>query len=300
MSIEDLNKKYGIQNNVEFFSGKGGWPYAKLTTKKSESVVSVYGAHVLNFVPKNTKDLLWKTDQSFYEQGKPIRGGIPICWPWFGPHPTDSGKPMHGFARISMWEIVKTSVKENGSVQLVLGLSDSDYTKAIWPFSFEAQLSVTINESLTVELSIENTDTKEFSFTDALHSYLLVGDASQITIEGLEGASYHDGLENNKLKQQPEKILRINKEENRRYINTSSTCNLADPVLKRKIIVKKHNSNTTVVWNPWIETAKSFADLDDEGYKTMVCIETANAFNEVINLPPKEKFSVCTIISTEE
>ena len=295
MNITDLNQ-FAIDNRVKFTTGKGGWIYAHLENNGATAFVSLYGAHVLHYTPKDGSEVLWNTEKSFFEQGKPIRGGIPVCWPWFGPHATDTTKPMHGFARLSMWEVKKTQITTTGETELVLSLRDNDQTFALWPFHFQANIIIRLGDKLTLSLDITNTGSEQFTFADALHTYLRVGDVSQISIEGLQGATYLDGTNKNNSIVQSEKLIEIKKEENRRYINTSADCIVNDPVLKRKIRIEKQNSNTTVVWNPWIDVAKFMADMDDEGYKTMVCVEAANAFNDTVTLEPNQVFKMSTSI----
>jgi glucose-6-phosphate 1-epimerase len=296
MDLTQLNQKFAIENRVKFMSGKGGWNYVHLENNGSTAFISLYGAHVLHYTPKGEKDVLWNSETSFFEQGKPIRGGIPVCWPWFGPHISDTSKPMHGFARLSVWEVIKTSVTGSGETELVLSLSDNPGTHELWPHSFEAHLIVNLGKKLSVALKIRNTGAAPFTFAEALHTYFNVGDASQITISGLEGCTYLDGTNQNNQVHQTEKLIGIKKEENRRYLDTTATCIIHDPVFDRNIQVEKQNSNTTVVWNPWTATARLMPDFDDEGYKTMVCVEAANAFSNVVTLQPGEKYEMGTAI----
>ncbi len=296
MDISQLNQKFGIADHVKFTSGKGEWPYVHLENNGSTAFVSLYGAHVLHYTPKGEKDVLWMSETSFFEQGKPIRGGIPVCWPWFGPHESDSSKPMHGFARLSMWEVAKTQVNAKGETELTLFLTDSATTKALWPFSFQANIIITLGEKLNVALNVLNTGSEPFSMTEALHSYFQVGEASQITIEGLGGCTYLDGLNQNSPVVQKEKFIEIKKEENRRFIDTTGTCIVHDPVFGRNIKVEKQNSNTTVVWNPWEATARSMPDFADESYHTMVCVEAANAYSNAVTVQPGGEFEIGTTI----
>jgi glucose-6-phosphate 1-epimerase len=297
MELKELNSKFSISNCVVFSKGKGGFTYAELTSKNAKAQISLYGAHVLHFVPNGEKDVLWNTEKSYFEEGKPIRGGIPICWPWFGPHANDPNKPAHGFARLSNWEISKTAVTPSGETEISLTLTDSDVSRSLWPHSFRVSITIRLGNKLTVELSVTNTGKEVFEFTDALHSYLLVKEVSQISVEGLEGCSYFDGTNNNSSSIQSGRLIEIKKEENRRYLGTKNNCIVYDPMLKRKILIEKSNSNTTVVWNPWIETAKSMADMGDLDYKTMICVEAANAYNEIITLKPEQSFKMSTTLS---
>jgi glucose-6-phosphate 1-epimerase len=299
MSIDELNKSFGIANELTFVSGKGGWAYAEVSNRFATAKISLYGAHVLNYVPARGRDLLWNTDKCIFEVGKPIRGGVPVCWPWFGPHATEPSYPAHGFARLSIWQVLSSSTTDKGETRLKLGMTDSPETKKLWPYSFSNTITVTVGEAMTIELATSNTGKDQFTYTDALHSYFMVGEISQITIEGLKGSSFYDGTDKNTLKVQEENLLKIQKEENRRHINTSSDCIINDPVLQRKIRVSKTGSNTTVVWNPWIETAKTFIDMGDEHYKTMVCIEAANAVNDIITLLPGQTHMLSASFRTE-
>jgi D-hexose-6-phosphate mutarotase len=294
MDVTQLNQKFAIENHVKFITGKGGWPYVHLENNGSTAFVSLYGAHVLHYTPKGEKDVLWNSETSFFEQGKPIRGGIPVCWPWFGPHESDSSKPMHGFARLSVWDVAKTQVNSNSETELTLSLTDSVSTKALWPYSFRANIVVTLGDKLNVALKVHNTGSEPFTMTEALHTYFQVGNASKVTVEGLELCTYLDGLNQNTPVIQSEKLIEVIKEENRRYLNTTAPCIIADPLLGRKIRVEKQNSNTTVVWNPWTNTAKSMPDFDDEGYKIMVCVEAANAYSNAVTVEPAGDFTMAT------
>jgi D-hexose-6-phosphate mutarotase len=296
MEANELNKQFAIENNLKFVPGKGGWNYVHLENNGSTAFVSLYGAHVLHYTPAGGSDLLWNSGKSLFEAGKPIRGGVPICFPWFGPHATDPSKPMHGFARLSRWEVKQTTINQVGETELVLTLSDNAYTRSLWPFAFQAAFAVRLGKKLTLELAVFNSGNEPFTISEALHTYLRVGDSSKISIEGLEGSTYFDGTNNNTPVVQTSKLIEIKREENRRYINTAASCLLSDPILKRDIQIEKHNSNTTVVWNPWIETSRSMADMDNDGYQTMVCIEAANAFDNEISINPGEWHVIGTTV----
>ncbi|HEX3007353.1 MAG TPA: D-hexose-6-phosphate mutarotase [Bacteroidales bacterium] len=296
METNELNKQFAIENHLRFVSGKGGWDYVHMENKGATAFVSLYGAHVLHYTPAGESDLLWNSGKSYFETGKPIRGGVPICFPWFGPHAGDPSKPMHGFARLSLWHIKQTTINQAGETELVLTLSDNAYTRSLWPFPFQAAFTVRLGNKLSLELAVFNSGNEPFTISEALHTYLRVDDSSKISIEGLKGSTYFDGTSNNSPVVQTSKLIEIKKEENRRYINTTAECLLSDPVLKRNIRIGKHNSNTTVVWNPWIETSRSMADMDDEGYQAMVCIEAANAFDNEILVNPGERHVIGTSI----
>jgi len=298
MNINELNQKFAIPGHIGFVKSRGALPTAIIRNKFAASEVSLYGAHVLKYQPKDQKDILWMSENSFFEEGKPIRGGIPICFPWFGPHATDSTKPQHGFARLLTWDVLGASALSNGSTQLRLGLSSTPSTMALWPFSFQAEIIIEVGASLEVALQYTNTGNETIFCTDALHSYFNISDVANTKIHGLKGILYYKGFEKVATGKQIEEDLQIRQEENRRYINHSADCIIEDSGFKRKIHVSKKGSNVTVVWNPW-ENAKNIADILDDGYKTMVCVEAVNTYTDIATVIPGENFRVSTKIWAE-
>jgi D-hexose-6-phosphate mutarotase len=299
MNLSELNKKFAIGKTIEFQEGNGGFTFISINNEFCHAEISLYGAHVTSYIPKNGKEVLWVSSKSFFEKGIPIRGGIPVCFPWFGPHTTDNSKPMHGFARIMNWNVLSVKSDEtNGSV-IELGLSANEETKKIWDYDFEARIIVKAGKTLELSLQAINYGDKSFEISEALHTYFNISDASNVQVEGLENSTYLDGLENNLPKVQTEKLIKITKEENRRFINTTNDCLIFDSGFKRTIRVKKSGSNTTVVWNPWIETSKKMADMSEDGYKTMVCVEAANAYDNTFILNPGASHTISTTISLE-
>jgi glucose-6-phosphate 1-epimerase len=299
MNLSELNKKFVTDRTIEFYEGNSGFTFISVNNEFCHAEISLYGAHVTSYIPKNGKELLWMSSKSFFEKGIPIRGGIPICFPWFGPHTSDTSKPMHGFARIMNWDVLSAKSDEtNGSV-IQLGLSANEETKEIWDYDFEARIIVKVGKTLELSLQVTNTDNQPFEISEALHSYFNISDASNVQVEGLGKSTYLDGLENNLPKVQKEKLILLSKEENRRFIGTTTDCLIYDSGYKRTIRVKKSGSNTTVVWNPWIETSKKMADMSEDGYKTMVCVEAANAYNNTFILNPGDSQTIATLISVE-
>jgi glucose-6-phosphate 1-epimerase len=298
MTITALNEQFGHLKQIEFSTTKGNLPIVTLTNQRATAVVSLYGAQVLSYISAGEADVLWMSDKSLFQEGKAIRGGIPICFPWFGPNPEDSKKPQHGFARLSTWAVKTTNVTPQGYRSITLELKDSAATKTLWPFSFTAQIIVTIDTNLVLTLRCINTGDKKFEYSDALHSYFNVSDIANITIDGLVNATYFPAGIDTGI-QQKEKLVAIEKEENRRYLDHTATCIIADKGFRRKISVGKAGSKTTVVWNPGAETTKTMSDMSPDGYKTFICVEAANAFNNIIKLGPGESFNLSTIIQSE-
>ncbi|MBI3882981.1 MAG: D-hexose-6-phosphate mutarotase [Sphingobacteriales bacterium] len=299
MTITELNLHYGIPEKITFISGEGSLTNAVLQNQHGTAVISLYGAQVLSYIPKGEKDLLWMSEKTAFEKGKAIRGGIPLCFPWFGPHATDTTKPQHGFARLSEWNVKSTTVSAEDTISIILQLSNTAATEALWPFAFNAEIKLTINTKLELTLTCSNTDNKPFDYTNALHTYFNISDIATINIEGLEGATYFPaGAENGII--QKEKLVTFSQEENRRYLGHDNNCIITDKGMNRIIYADKKGSNTTVVWNPGAEIAKTIGDMNDNGYKTFVCVEPANAFTNIIKLSPGESFSISTIIYSKQ
>jgi glucose-6-phosphate 1-epimerase len=299
MNYNEINAKYSLPGQLEFVKGKGDLPLVRINNPYAKAEISLYGAQVLSFIPTGQKDILWMSPQCVYELGKPMRGGIPVCFPWFGAHSSDSSKPMHGFARLLTWTVIETLALKNQATRLTLGLTSNEETTAIWPFVFSAKMIFEIGERLEVSLCCTNTGNEVFSINDALHTYFSIGDIAQIGIFGLKDCEYYAGFSMDATIRQTEDILNIMKEENRRYINHIGDCTLKDAKWKRNIHIAKKGSKVTVVWNPGAETVKSMSDIPVNGYRDFVCIEAVNAYADTIKLNPGESHCVSTILRVE-
>jgi len=284
-TVEMLQNSYALPNELTFETGQNGLMFARIHNQFAEAVVSIQGAHVMSFQPLGALPVLWMSKQSYFQPEKPIRGGIPICWPWFGAHPADSAKPAHGFARNQVWTVTNTLHLSNGATFLQLGLQDSDATRALWPFSFALELRVTVGVSLTVEFVVSNPGTETMTFTGALHSYFTVSDVARIAIHGLEQCAYIDKLDEMRSKIQAEPIM-FQGEVDRMYVETTTDCVIVDPGLQRRIRIAKSGSRSNVIWNPWMNKSKQMADFGDDEYHGMVCVETANVATDAISLLP--------------
>ena len=278
-----VSEKFGIDKKIVFEKVIENYPpFVTLYSKHSRCKIALHGAHVLSFIPNGSEDILWLSSKAIYQNDKAIRGGIPLCLPWFGGVDT----PSHGFARISEWEVVQSGVDENGSPYICLRL-ESD--------KFCAQLYIEVTEILKLELTMKNLDKKAFIFTQALHSYFNISDVKNVSLTGLEGCKYIDSLDGNVEKIQ-HGAIEIAAEIDRIYQDTEDECIIYDSGYNRKISITKSNSKSTVVWNPWIEKSASMADFDEGGYQNMLCVESANIGNEEIVLQNGEEHSMKVII----
>ena len=272
-TISELQKRFGSEN-VNFYAGPGGITAVKLTNDFGETSLTLHGAHVMSYIPKGAVPVLWMSEKSMFAAGEPIRGGIPVCWPWFGPDVT--GKfGGHGYARVSQWNMISATQTPAGKTSVTLELTDRDVDAKFAPQPFKLELSVTLGSSLTVALKIYNTGTSDLAYSGALHSYFNVADSSVIKVRGLEDCEYTDKVLN--VDGVQEGAIVIDREIDRVYRRTSGIVNVEDPVFGRVIRIAKSGSTSTVVWNPWIEKSKKMPDFGDEEYHTMVCVEAANA-----------------------
>lgn len=299
IDIEELEDKFSIEGEVGFAELVDGLTFITVVNKFAEADICLYGAHVTNFRPYNTMEILWMSPESKFQEGLPIRGGIPVCFPWFGQHKTDAQMPLHGFVRIMEWDVAETKSEPSGETLVRLQLNSSEETKKYWPHDFNAELIVVVGKSLSVTLKVTNTSAELFEYTDALHSYFSLSSIENIVIEGLQNAVYHNQLEAGDFTQ-TEPVLKIQKAETRHYYNAESPCIIHDGVFRRKILVAKTGSKITTVWNPWEETSRNMSDMPDDAYQTFVCIETVNAFDDIIKLDAGESHETSAIIGLTE
>jgi glucose-6-phosphate 1-epimerase len=280
---------------VTFLDGQNELPMIEVSTAWSAAEVYLHGAHVTSFRKKDEPPLLFMSQCSRFAAGEPIRGGVPIVFPWFGPR---EGFGQHGFARIKQWDLKSHKRNADGSVSLRFLLPECPEASAL-P-SFSAEYVVTVAEDLTLELIVVNKSASEpLNFENCLHTYFAVGDATAISITGLKGGQYLDKVENFAQKTETAEAIRVSSAVNRIYLNTTGTVEITDPRLSRKIRVEKRGSASTVVWNPWIEQSQQMPDFGDDEYQGMVCVETGNVSPNQITLPPGQTSTLFTKLSTE-
>ena len=284
----ELTARWGRAGAI-LFEDRFGGTVAVLQSVHGRAVVALQGAQVLSWVPTGQGEVLWLSPVARLGTGKALRGGIPICWPWFGPHPAVSAAPAHGFVRTALWTVKSASVDCSGTgnddVRLALTIDAPGAEFAHWPHSATATLEITLGPSLTLSLSTENTGTDPFVLTQALHSYFSVSDIARTVLTGLEGREYIDQLEPSSRPVQRGPIA-IAAEADRIYQNSSDTVVITDEARGRAIRISKSGSLSTVVWNPWIEKSARLGDAGDDGYLRFVCVETANAGDDAVTLAP--------------
>lgn len=283
--IDNLNDTFGIDHHITFQAGHNNLPKAVITNKLATAEIYLHGAHITSFQPAGAEQILWVSDLAQFQPGKAIRGGIPVIWPWFGDHPTDPDKPAHGFARTQSWTVSETKILPGQRTQINFKLSNSEETQALWPHPFQLELHVTVGTQLQVDLITNNHHTEGINVSQALHTYFSVGDIDQVTVTGLAGRNYLDKVQEYKQFLQYGDIPFL-EEVDRIYVETRDECIIDDKARNRKIHVDKLGSQSTVVWNPWIAKASNMSDFPDDGYKTMLCVETTNAASDARRVPP--------------
>lgn len=273
--------------SVKIGVGGGGLTVARVTGRAGSAEVYLRGAHVTSWNPSGNAPVLWMSAESRFTPGSPLRGGVPICFPWFGANSADPSAPSHGFARLADWEL-SAAREEGDDVVVEFRLTDSDATRnSAWPHRFEAVYSVTVGARLGLALSVTNNDTRDFSYEEALHTYLAIGDIRSIMLTGLEGAPFVDRLAGHDPQPAESQPVRFEAETDRIYLDTTAAITVGGAE-SRGITVTKAGSDSTVVWNPWIDKAAGMSDFGDSEWTQMVCVETCNIRSNAINLEPGE------------
>lgn len=282
-----LNEKSAIKNGnnyICFTKGKGGIPVIDIKNKYATAIISLQGAHVLSWIPNDEDEVIWLSEDASFQPGKSIRGGIPICWPWFGAHESNPDFPAHGFARTTLWQIICTEQLEDGRTRVTFNTEPQPDNEQMWPPETTVQYQVTIGKKLEMELVTHNNGAEPIVIGQALHTYFNVGNIDKVMLHGLEDTDYLDKLEGFQRKHQRGPIS-IEGEVDRIYLDTVRECVIGDKSMKRNIVINKVGSHSTVVWNPWQETAAKMGDLGKEGYKQMLCVESCNAADDVVTIP---------------
>jgi glucose-6-phosphate 1-epimerase len=273
-------------------AGPGGLPFLVVETERCRARLTPYGAHVCEWTPAgHTTSALFVSPRATFALGKAIRGGIPVCFPWFANHPTDPTKPSHGFARTRLWQITEIARDDAGDVRVVFHLVADDETRALWPAEFAATLTVTLGRTLTLTLDVENTGTAGITYESALHTYLAVGDVETIRIHGLERTRFLDKAEGFAENTSGVTPTVLAGEVDRVYLETAAPCTIEDPGLARRIRIAKHGSAATVVWNPGRVKGLAVADIGD-AWRRFVCVETANCGPDTVRLAPRARHAM--------
>ncbi len=292
-TLNALNSRFALAGTLKFADSGADLPVAEIHTPHASARVALQGAQVLAWQPAGQQPVIWVSKVAVYEPGKGVRGGVPVCWPWFGAR---DGLPAHGVVRTRVWDVRETTQDAAGQVVLRLGTRDDASTRVLWDYAFDLELVVTVGQTLSMALVTRNTGTAPFTITDALHTYFCVGDIAQTTVQGLDGCAYLDKVQNFAQLRQTGGV-EFTGETDRIYTDTTADCLIQDKAWGRNIRVTKQGSTSTVVWNPWSERAKAFADMAAGEFKDMLCVETCNAGPDQVEVAPGNTHTLTAMIA---
>ncbi|MBB6146156.1 glucose-6-phosphate 1-epimerase [Silvibacterium bohemicum] len=297
VSIEKLNEQHAIAGIASVISGEGNLPKVRVTSPRASAEIYLHGAQVTSWQPAGSEDAIFLSAKSYWEEGRAIRGGIPVCFPWFRNKADDQKAPSHGFVRTKAWELLSIA-HEGDSVVVTLVTESDEASRRWWPHEFRIVHRVTVGAELKLELVVTNTGDTALKFEEALHTYHRVGDAGRTRVAGLDGAPYLDNMDGNREKTQAGDVKFTGPTDNA-YLTTRNAVEVVDPVLHRRIRTEKKNSLTTVVWNPWQEGAKALADLGDDEWQSMACAEAGNIRSNAVTLAPGEEHTMTATLAVE-
>jgi D-hexose-6-phosphate mutarotase len=294
MATSQWQKTFEIPGRVLFSEGNGDLSKLEINTAWGNAELYFHGAHVTHFQKKDEPPLLFMSQLSRFNEGTPIRGGIPVIFPWFGPR---EGESAHGFARIQAWELREVSQLATGEVSLRLCLPDSP-SASLFP-KFTVDYWVTIGKTLSAKLVVANiSQDQDFTFENCLHTYFHIGDISSISITGLKGTNYLDKTENFARKTEPSEHIKISRETDRIYLDTAAPVEIHDSKLGRRIRIEKSGALSTVVWNPGVDKAQEMPDFGNDEFQRMVCVESGNVADNKLTLPAGKSSTLEVQIST--
>lgn len=293
-AVAESYRQFEIAGVVEVVEGNGGLPKVVITAPEVSAEMYLHGAHITSWKPSGAEEVLFLSSQSRWEDGHAIRGGIPICFPWFGGKADDPKAPAHGFVRTKSWHL--ESISRVGNAVTVSMFTESDETtKRWWPAEFRLLYRATFGRELSLELVMLNKGKTALRFEEALHAYHRVGNIQEARLRGLDGVQYLDKTDSNRKKMQQGEIA-ITSETDRVYLDTTGAIDLDDPVTHRATHVVKENSRTTVVWNPWVQKARALSDMGNDEWTQMICIESSNVSDFAVDLAPGQQHTMKALV----
>ena len=242
----------------------------------------LFRSQLLNWTPTGSDPVIWLSPVERLGTSKPVRGGTPVCWPWFAAHPTDAAKPAHGFVRTRLWDVEAAGSSDAGA-WVRLGTAATDADAGLWPHRAAVKLQVTLDRHLTLTLTTTNTGDTPFKLTQALHTYFSIGDIGDIDVTGFDGESYQDKVDGFRRHHQSGAIV-FPGEVDRIYDAHTGVATINDRRRGRRIAVAQEGSRSAVVWNPGPDRAARLGDMGPDGWRQFVCVETTNAGDDVCEI----------------
>lgn len=298
ITVAELNRQFEIPGMAKVVMGNGGLAKVMFTSPEASGEMYLQGAHVTAWKPAGVEEMLFVSAQSRWENGVAIRGGVPICFPWFGGKADNPKAPSHGVVRAKAWRLDGIT-QAGGAVTASMSTTSDESTKKWWPSDFRLEHRVTFGRELHMELALKNTGASALRFEEALHTYFRVGDIKKARVRGLDGMRYTDKTDSRRVKVQKGDVV-ITSETDREYLDTPHAVELDDPASRHRIIITNENSRTTVVWNPWEQKAKALADLRDDEWTQMICVETCNVSEFAVDLGPGQEHTMKSTIAISQ
>ncbi|WP_343351776.1 D-hexose-6-phosphate mutarotase [Pseudomonas sediminis] len=272
----------------------------------SELLVAQQGAQILSY-QQGEQPLIWLSPDAAYQRGQSVRGGVPVCWPWFGDlrrnpqavqaHYHLEQAPAHGLVRALDWELLGID-EEDDAVTLRFAYDTRTQPLEGWPRDVGLTFVVRLADDLGMSLETHNRGTEPLTLSQALHSYFAVSDVRQVSVEGLQGCRYIDTLQDwQELRQQ--EALVFDAETDRIYFDTAARLSIVDPGWGRRIHLDARGSRSAVLWNPWVDKAKRLSQFPDGAWQNMLCIETANVLEDIVQLKADERHRLELRLSSE-
>ncbi|WP_125783480.1 D-hexose-6-phosphate mutarotase [Pseudoalteromonas rubra] len=278
-----------LSASVKLARTESGLEYFDVNGPLCQAKIYLQGAQITEFIPAGQKNLLWVSEDETYLEGQSIRGGIPICWPWFGVH-AEPDWPAHGFARKQVWRAERVEEDES-AIRIVLSLPMVSIDSTFWPHESSLTVEFVLSDQLEVKLTNTNTGSETFSLTQALHTYFPTPAIAQTRVDGLQGAKY---IEFGEGPFTQDDVVTFARETDMVYTQAPEVQIIETP--DGKIEVGREHSSSCVLWNPWIEKSKRLSNFRDDEYHTMLCLEAANVMDDAVTLAPGESHTLTTKI----
>jgi glucose-6-phosphate 1-epimerase len=294
-TIAAWKDRFAIPGIAHIVAGNGDLPKIQIDSPTASAEIYLHGAQVTSWQPAGSEEVIFLSKQSRWEEGRAIRGGIPVCFPWFRAKADDPKAPAHGFARTRSWQL-QSLTQEQDSVVVTLATESDDESRKWWPYEFRLAHRITVGAELKLELTVSNTGSVPFRFEEALHTYNRVGNAEDLRITGLDGTTFLDNRDSNREKHQ-QGAFSFTAATDNAYIDTENAAEILDPTLHRGIRLEKRGSLTTVVWNPWSDGAAALADLTDDEWRQMACVEASNILGNAVTLAAGQEHTMTATLS---
>ncbi|OQB95790.1 MAG: putative glucose-6-phosphate 1-epimerase [Spirochaetes bacterium ADurb.Bin110] len=281
--IQDY-QNYALPRTIEVIQGKGGLPLLHIRNRYAECSLYLYGAHIASFKPKDHKELLWLSPYSRFSEGTPIRGGIPICFPWFSKHRTMDNLPLHGFVRTRFWNLESAEDLGDGRTKIVLNTESQEPLPDSWPYHFGLKIIIIVGEKLEMALIIQNRENLPIVCEDGFHTYFKVENPQKCQVKGLDGLEYIDRTKGD-VREKQNGPAYFEGEIVHAFMHAPQRLELVDLAAYRKICIEQENMDSVVLWNPGEDASAANLEILST-WNQFICIESTNCLDCQLNIPP--------------